>query len=138
MTSHSHELGSPAGHHPSAPAEAPGVGQRPAWSRWLVPAAVAGVVVVVLLVSGVLSPTFLLYGGLLAGYSLMHLFGHGGHGGHSGHGSGGEPGGGAAPSVPREGSVFSVSPHSALRPGAQPDAMTNPSRPRRTAERDLP
>ena len=101
MTSHSHELGSHAGHHPIAPADASGVEQRPAWPRWLVPAAVAGVVVVALIVSGVVSPTFLLYGGLLAGCGLMHLFGHGGHGGHGGQGSGGEPGSGAPPSVPR-------------------------------------
>lgn len=97
MTSHPHELGSHAGHHPIESVGASGVDQRPAWPRWLLPAAVAGVVVVVLLVSGVLSPTFLLYGGLLAGCGLMHLFGHGGHGGHGGRGSGG----GAPPAAPR-------------------------------------
>ena len=101
MTSHRQELGSHAGHHPIAPADASGVDQRQVWPRWLVPAAVVGVVVVALLVSGVLSPAFLLYGGLLAGCGLMHLFGHGGHGGHGGQGSDGDSGDGAPPSAPR-------------------------------------
>lgn len=56
--------------------------------RWLVPALVV-VVVGSLVVFGVLSPSVVLYGGLIGGMVLMHAGGHGAHGGHGG------PGGGA-------------------------------------------
>ena len=60
----------------------PATGRRP---RWLIPAvAIVGVIAAVLLVSGLVSPWLLIYGGALAGCGLMHLFGHGGHGGHGG------------------------------------------------------
>ncbi len=58
--------------------------------RWLVPAGVAGLIVGGLVVTGVLSPAVVLYGGLAGGCLLMHLVGgHGGHGGHGGGSSGG-------------------------------------------------
>lgn len=84
MTTHSHELTSHRDHHPTAHRDASAAEPRPTRPRWLVPALVAGAVIAVLLISGVLSPSFLLYGGLLAGCGLMHLFGHGGHGGYDG------------------------------------------------------
>lgn len=61
--------------------------------RWLLPALVGGAVVVVLVVFGVLSPSVVLYGGLLGGMVLMHAGGHGGHGGHGGGGGQGGHGG---------------------------------------------
>ena len=54
--------------------------RRPAW---LIPVlGVAGAAAVALALSGLVSPTLLIYAGVLAGCGLMHLFGHGGHGGH--------------------------------------------------------
>lgn len=53
--------------------------------RWLIPAlAIGGAIAAVLVISGLVSPAVLIYGGLLAGCGLMHLFGHGGHGSHGG------------------------------------------------------
>ena len=90
MTAHAHD------HSTQAPSVATG-SARP---RWLVPALVGGVVVGALVVFGVLSPSVVLYGGLIGGMLLMHTGGHGGHGGHGGgtgqggHGGhGGEAGG---------------------------------------------
>jgi hypothetical protein len=54
--------------------------------RWLMPSLIGISLIGVLLVSGVLSLTLLLYAGLFGGCALMHLFGHGGHGGTGGHG----------------------------------------------------
>lgn len=48
--------------------------------RWLLPALVGGIVVGALVVFGVLSPSVVLYGGLIGGMLLMHAGGHGGHG----------------------------------------------------------
>jgi hypothetical protein len=78
-------------HHPSIATSAdreeprPGaVVQSRSRPRWLMPSVVGISLITVLLVSGVLSPTFLLYAGLFGGCALMHLFGHGAHGGHGG------------------------------------------------------
>lgn len=70
------------------------VGATRRWPRWTVPAALGGLVVLGLLAAGILPPAVLLYGGLIAGCGLMHVFmGHGGHGGHAGHGGEARPGG---------------------------------------------
>lgn len=76
--------------------------------RWLVPAAVAGLVIAGLVVTGVLSPLVVLYGGLAGGCLLMHLVGghgghggQGGHGGHADHGGHGGQGGPGGPTPPR-------------------------------------
>ena len=74
MTAHVHDHSTQAG--PAATGST-----RP---RWLVPALVGGVVVGSLVVFGVLSPSVVLYGGLIGGMFLMHAGGHGGHGGHGG------------------------------------------------------
>jgi len=55
------------------------------WLRWLLPAlAIAGAVAAVLVVSGVVAPSLLIYAAVIGGSGLMHVFGHGGHGGHEG------------------------------------------------------
>jgi hypothetical protein len=56
--------------------------------RWLMPAIVGGILVGALVVLGVLSPSVVLYGGLMGGMVLMHVGGHGGHGAHGGPGGG--------------------------------------------------
>ena len=100
MTGRLQELGSRAGDEPDVTKAILGASQRPRhWPGWVVPAAVGTVIIVALLAAGRLSPAFLLYGGVLAGCALMHVFGrHGGHGAHGGQADGGEFGGG--PSSP--------------------------------------
>ena len=83
MTVHAHD---PAVHADSAP---PGpAGGAPATTaarpRWLLPGLAIGVIVATLIVAGVLSPSTVLYAGLIGGMFVMHLGGHGGHGGHGG------------------------------------------------------
>ena len=55
------------------------------WPRWLVAALVGVPVVGAILIFGILSPTLLLYAGLLGGMMLMCMGGHG-HGSHGGAG----------------------------------------------------
>lgn len=91
MTAHAHDHST----------QAPSVPTGSARPRWLLPALVGAVVVGALVVFGVLSPSAVLYGGLVGGMVLMHAGGHGGHGGHGGgSGQGGQSGhgghGGAA------------------------------------------
>jgi hypothetical protein len=86
MTAHAHDHSTQA--IPTATGSA-----RP---RWLIPALVGGAVVGALVVFGVLSPSVVLYGGLIGGMVLMHAGGHGGHGGGSGQGGHGGHGGGPA------------------------------------------
>jgi hypothetical protein len=83
MTAHAHDHSAQ-----SAP-----TATRSARPRWLLPALVVGVVVGALVVFGVLSPSAVLYGGLIGGMLLMHAGGHGGHGGHGDHGGGTGQGG---------------------------------------------
>lgn len=85
MTAHAH-----AHRTQSAP-----TAKQSARPRWLLPALVVGVVVGALVVFGVLSPSAVLYGGLIGGMLLMHVRGHGGHGGGSGQGGHGGHGGSA-------------------------------------------
>lgn len=73
-------------------------GAAPATTRsarpwWVLPALIAAVVVGSLVVLGILSPSVVLYGGLIGGMLLMHTGGHGGHGVPGGHGGPGGPGG---------------------------------------------
>ena len=81
MTTHPHPMTAEQ-RGPAAPAK-----QTP---RWLWPALVGIPLVGALLVFGVISPTILVYAGLIGGCALMHVFGHGGHGGsgHESHASG--------------------------------------------------
>ena len=93
MTAHVHDH-RPTDLSPDPPAPTPGI-DTPAQAagrrrpRWLVPAAIAGLVIGGLVAAGVLSPLVVLYGGLAGGCLLMHLVG--GHGGHGGHGGGPTP-----------------------------------------------
>jgi hypothetical protein len=66
----------------------PDAARRPARPRWLLPGAVIAVAVSVLVLTGVLPWSVVLYGGFFVGMVLMHVGGHGGHGGHSGTHSG--------------------------------------------------
>ena len=81
MTTHPHPMSTSEQRSPAAPA-------KPT-PRWLWPALIGIPLVGALLVFGVISPSILLYAGLIGGCALMHVFGHGGHGGqgHSEHGS---------------------------------------------------
>ena len=55
--------------------------------RWLFPAlVVAGAVAALDVLAGVVSPALAVYGALIVGCVLMHLFGHGSHGAHNGQG----------------------------------------------------
>lgn len=96
--------------HPAQAGPAARGSTRP---RWLVPALVGGVVVGALVIFGVLSPSAVLYGGLIGGMLLMHAGGHGGHSGHAGgatsdtrdlsHGShGSQPGRSGSDEAPRD------------------------------------
>lgn len=64
----------------------------PARRGWLLPAFVAGLLAVGLVIAGVVSASTVISVALIGGMLLMHLGGHGGHGGHSGHGGGGSAG----------------------------------------------
>jgi hypothetical protein len=71
-------MGAPVG--PRQPVS-PGATRRPARLRWLLPGAVVAVAVGVLVLTGVLPLSVVLYGGFFVGMVLMHVGGHGGHGG---------------------------------------------------------
>lgn len=62
--------------------------------RWLIPVTIAATVAIVLVLTGLVSVSAVLYAGLFGGMMLMHLGGHGGHGGgHGGHETHRAPGG---------------------------------------------
>ena len=60
--------------------------------RWLLPAVVGAIGVIVLVWYGILSPSAVLSGGLIGGMLLMHVGGHGGHAGKGDHGDGAQTG----------------------------------------------
>lgn len=86
MTTHAHDPSTHLAHRADGPEPrtlATATSTRP---RWLLPAIVVAIVAIGLVISGVMSPSSVLFAGLLGGMLLMHLGGHGGHGGHGGAG----------------------------------------------------
>ena len=113
MTAHAHDQSTQSAHTATGSA-------RP---RWLLPALVGGAVVGALVVFGVLSPSVVLYGGLLGGMVLMHAGGHGGHGGHGG--GGGQGGHGGHGSAAGGGPASDGVNLSRRSPGSQPSPSTS-------------
>ena len=80
MTVSDHEMHTQHEQTHGAPEAA--AGQR---RRWLIPAlAIGGAIAAVLVISGLVSASLLVYAALFGGMFLMHAGGHGGHGGHGG------------------------------------------------------
>ena len=81
MTTHPHPM--------AAGLRSPAAAAKPT-PVWLWPALIGIPLVGALLVFGVITPTILLYAGLIGGCALMHVFGHGSHGGagHESQGAG--------------------------------------------------
>ena len=98
MTTHPHSVSTSEQRSQAVPAKP--------LPRWLFPALIGIPLVGALLVFGVISPTILLYVGLIGGCALMHVFGHGGHGagGHASH----EAGDQAADSTTSTGTDLSI------------------------------